>query len=175
MEETIEIPEGFKVEMEGMDLEISGDGDSLKKMFNSPLVDIDITHESIILKTNGDDRKSKAMIGTYRSHIKNMIKGLQEGYTYKLQTVYAHFPMNVKVSGNKVIIQNFIGERAPRNIKIMEGVSVSVDDDEVTVTGNDKEKVSQTAAMIEQGCKKGKRDPRVFQDGIYLTKGGEQA
>ncbi len=175
MEETIEIPEGFKVEMDGMDLSLTKDDDSLKKRFNSPLVDIDVTDESVVLTTNGEDRKSKAMIGTYRSHIKNMIQGLQEGYTYKLQTVYAHFPMNVKVSGNKVIIQNFIGERSSREIKIIDGVSVSVNDDEVTVTGNDKEKVSQTAAMIEQKCKKGKRDPRVFQDGIYLTKGGGEA
>ncbi len=172
MEELIEIPEGFEARIEDNTFYLEDGDDTVEKEFNSPRVNIYVTGEGVKLTTDKDDRKSKAMMGTYTSHINNMVEGLQEGYTYKLKAVYAHFPMNVKVSGDKVVIQNFIGERNPREVKIADGVSVKVDDDEITVTGNDKEKVSQTAATIEQECSKGKRDQRVFQDGIYITKGG---
>ena len=52
----------------------------------------------------------KALVGTIASHIKNMFKGITEGYSYKLSKVYSHFPVTVKTSGNKVIIENFIGD-----------------------------------------------------------------
>ncbi len=172
MKEIIEIPEEVNAKMDGFNLEIESGGDKVVKKFNSDRVEVTVSDGSIKVESIKNGKKSNAVVGTYRSHIKNMLEGVQEGYTYKLKTVYAHFPMNVKVSGNKVVIQNFIGERAPRNVKIPEGVSVNVDDDEVTVEGADKEKVSQTAANIEQECHKGSRDPRVFQDGIYVVKNG---
>ena len=46
--------------------------------------------------------------------------------------------------------------------------------DDVTVTGSDREKVGQTAANIERACKIKKRDRRVFQDGIYIVSKGEE-
>ncbi|MDY6777767.1 MAG: 50S ribosomal protein L6, partial [Candidatus Nanohaloarchaea archaeon] len=118
-------------------------------------------------------RNDRAVFGTYVSHVQNMIEGVQEGYEYRLKTVYAHFPMSVKVEGDQVVIQNFIGERAPRRVDVMDNVDVEVNDDEVVVTGPSKERVSQTAARIEQACTKGSRDPRKFQDGVYLTSTGD--
>jgi len=109
------------------------------------------------------------MLGTIRSHITNMIKGVNEGFTYHMKIVYAHFPMTVKVAGNKVIIENFLGERYPRNAKIVGSSKVKVKGDQVTITGIDKEDVGQTMANLEQATKIKGRDPRVFQDGIYLT------
>ena len=175
MEEIIEIPEEVEVEKERFTVTVKADGNTVEKKFSSPKVDIELEDGKVLLKTSNEDRKSRAMIGTYRAHINNMVEGVQEGYVYKLKTVYAHFPMNVKKSNGEVVIQNFIGERAPRHVDILEGVSVDIDDDEITVTGPDKEKVSQTAANIEQECYKGTRDPRRFQDGVYITqKGGER-
>jgi len=175
MEEIIEIPDDVEVEKERFTVTVKSGGDTVRKEFSSPRIDVELDDGEVRLVTNGDDRKSRAMIGTYRAHINNMIEGVQEGYVYRLKTVYAHFPMNVKKSNGEVVIQNFIGERAPRHVDILEGVSVDIDDDEITVTGPDKEKVSQTAASIEQECYKGTRDPRRFQDGVYITqKGGER-
>ncbi|MDY6789341.1 MAG: 50S ribosomal protein L6 [Candidatus Nanohaloarchaea archaeon] len=174
MEKKIEIPEGVEVEKEGSTIEVRAGDSSVEKEFDHPKVDVEVEDGEVRAFTQSANRKDRAIVGTYISHIENMMEGVQEDYVYKLKTVYAHFPMTVKTEGGQVVIQNFIGERAPRRVDILPNVSVDVDDDEVTVRGPDKEKVSQTAATIEQECSKGSRDPRKFQDGIYLTKGGEQ-
>ncbi|NMJ76869.1 50S ribosomal protein L6 [Nanohaloarchaea archaeon] len=98
-----------------------------------------------------------------------MVEGLQNDHVYHLKGVYAHFPMTIKTQNNQLVVENFMGERNPRKADIMEGVDVSVDGEEITVSGSDKENVAQTAARIEQLSEKGNRDPRTFQDGIYIT------
>ncbi len=112
------------------------------------------------------------MLETIKAHINNMITGVTKGFTYKMKIVYAHFPMTVKVQGDKVIIENFLGERHPRKAKILGDTKVQVKGDEVHITGIDKEDVGQTMANIEQATKIKRRDPRVFQDGIYLISKG---
>ncbi len=99
-----------------------------------------------------------------------MITGVTKGFTYKLKIVYAHFPMNVKVDETKrnVIIENFMGERSPRIIKIDGNVDVKVSGDEIIIKGIDLGEVSQTAANIENATKIKKKDQRVFLDGIYV-------
>ena len=86
-----------------------------------------------------------------------------------MKIVYAHFPMTVKVKGNIVTIDNFLGERSPRVAKIIGDAKVSVKGEDVTITGINKEEVGQTMANIEQATKIKGRDPRIFQDGIYLV------
>ncbi|PSH01678.1 MAG: 50S ribosomal protein L6, partial [Nanohaloarchaea archaeon SW_10_44_10] len=75
---------------------------------------------------------------------------------------------------NKVLIENFMGERNPREISVEDGVTVEIDGEDLTIRGPDKDAVSQTAGKIEQACKKGNRDPRTFQDGVYITGRGEE-
>jgi large subunit ribosomal protein L6 len=103
-----------------------------------------------------------------------MVEGLQNEHIYKMKGVYAHFPMTIKQESNKVLIENFMGEREPREIDIEEGVTVEVDGEDLTIRGADKDAVSQTAGKIEQACSKGNRDPRTFQDGVYITSRGEE-
>jgi len=50
-----------------------------------------------------------------------MIRGVTEGYTYKLKICSGHFPMNVSLKGDVLEIKNFIGESVPRKLKIKEG------------------------------------------------------
>ena len=109
------------------------------------------------------------MIGTTRAHLNNMITGVTDGFTYHMKIVYAHFPMTVKAQGDTVTIDNFIGERHPRSAKIVGDAKVQVKGDEVIITGVNKEDVGQTMANLEQATKIKGKDPRVFQDGIYLT------
>jgi large subunit ribosomal protein L6 len=102
-----------------------------------------------------------------------MVKGVSEGFEYKMKTVFSHFPIKTSVEENEFVIQNFLGERAPRKAKILEGVTVETKGEDVTVTGVDKEKVGQTVANIERATAVKYRDIRVFQDGVYRTsKGG---
>ncbi|MEM0320076.1 MAG: 50S ribosomal protein L6, partial [Candidatus Nezhaarchaeales archaeon] len=113
-------------------------------------------------------RRGKSVCGTVASHIRNMIIGVTEGFVYKLKIVYSHFPMTVKVEGDKVVIENFMGEKSKRIAKIVGKVKVQVKGDEVIVEGADLEQVSQTAANIERATKIRGYDPRVFMDGIYI-------
>ena len=123
-------------------------------------------------------RKHKAIAGTWHAHLKNMVRGIDTGFEYKLKAVYSHFPMTLKVEGNTMTITNLFGEKVPRKAALPwtpSEVQVKIENKtDVTVTGSDREKVGQTAANIERACKIKKRDRRVFQDGIYIVSKGEE-
>ena len=117
-------------------------------------------------------RKSqKAMIGTIGGHVSNMIKGVTEGYEYRLKIIYSHFPIDVKLKGNIVEITNMYGEKARRQAKILDGVKAKIKEEDIIITGINKEACGQTAANIENATRlrgKRKKDQRIFQDGIYI-------
>ena len=75
----------------------------------------------------------------------------------------------VTVEGDEVVIENFLGERAPRKVPIRGDTEVQIDGEEITLSGPDKEAVGQTAADIEQLTRVPDKDTRVFQDGVYIT------
>jgi large subunit ribosomal protein L6 len=99
-----------------------------------------------------------------------MTKGVTKGFTYKLKTVYAHFPVTVKVNEKekKVVIENFTGEKTPRVTKIIGDTKVKVSGEDILVQGTKLEDVSQTASNIETGTRIKDKDQRVFLDGIYI-------
>lgn len=166
--EEIEIPEGVEVIIDKELVSIKGPNGEDSRKFTYPNVSIKNGDDVVLLETLFPKKKDKAMIGTTKAHISNMIKGVTEGFTYTMKIVYAHFPMTVKVNKDVVNIDNFLGERHPRFAKIVGDSKVSVKGDEVTITGINKEHVGQTMANLEQATKIKGRDPRVFQDGIYL-------
>lgn len=130
---------------------------------------IEIGDGKILIKCQGRGRRTKAMIGTIKATLRNMFTGVTKGYTYRLKIVSTHFPMNVKVSGDTVLIENFIGERYRREAKIVgKDTKVRVQGEEIVVTGIDKQAVGQTAANIEAATKIRRKDLRKFLDGIYL-------
>ncbi|HKC78778.1 MAG TPA: 50S ribosomal protein L6, partial [Nitrosopumilaceae archaeon] len=94
--------------------------------------------------------------------------GIQQGYTFKMKIVYAHFPITVKVKDNNILVENFQGERAARISKIVGDTKVVTKGDDVVITGSVLTDVSQTAASLQQNTKVKNKDHRVFLDGIYL-------
>ncbi|MCE4602331.1 MAG: 50S ribosomal protein L6, partial [Desulfurococcales archaeon] len=98
--------------------------------------------------------------------------GVTKGFRYKLKVIYSHFPINIKIEGDRFIVSNFLGEKANRVAKILPGVSVSVKGQDVTVEGIDVEAVGQTAANIELATKVKDKDRRKFMDGIYIYEKG---
>ena len=165
--EEIEIPEGVNVTLND-EVNVKGPQGQLSRKFTYPNITMKNDEDKVILEISFPKKQDKAMLGTIRSHINNMITGVTDGFTYKMKIVYAHFPMTVKVAGNKVNIENFLGERYPRTAKIVGTAKVQVKGEEVIVSGINKEDVGQTMANLEQATKIKGRDPRVFQDGIYL-------
>jgi len=168
----IKIPEKVTANLENNILVIKGEKGELKRTFAHPLIDIKISDNKITIKGKNVRRKQKALIGTYVAHINNMIKGVNEGFEYKMKTVFSHFPIKTSVEEGTFVIQNFLGERAPRKAKILEGVNVETKGEDITVSGIDKEKVGQTVANIERATSVKRRDIRVYQDGVYRISRG---
>jgi len=170
-ETTIEVnvPQGVTVALSGATLTVKGQKGQVSREFRFPGIKLVPSDGKVTVEASRFDKQTKATVGTYASHIRNMLTGVTNGYEYNMKIVYSHFPIQVKVEGkDKVSIGNFLGERKPRYASIMGETKVNVAGDKVVVTGNNKEHVGQTAANIEQACRIRKRDPRVFQDGVYI-------
>ncbi|MBU7043156.1 MAG: 50S ribosomal protein L6 [Theionarchaea archaeon] len=166
----ITIPEGVNVTKENNQLTVSGEKGSITRGFKAPSIALDVSPDMVHISTQSHRKKDRAVLGTIRSRVNNMITGVKEGFEYKLRIYYAHFPMTVAVEKDKkrVKIDNFLGEKFPRFARIVGDTDVQVSGDLITVTGPDKESVGQTSANLEQTTRISKRDLRVFQDGIYL-------
>ncbi len=165
----VEIPPNVDVTLEGSLLTVTGPKGTLSRDLRFPQIDVTLEGAEIVISTASDRKRFLAMSGTLEAHAKNMIRGVIEGHEYQMKVVYSHFPIQLKQQGDRIMISNFLGEKQPRVAKILEGVTVKIGNDELTLTGIDKENVGNTAANIEHATRITKRDPRVFQDGIYIT------
>ena len=170
IEHFVTIPEGVSASIsEDGVVQIQGPKGSLSRSFKSTSIQLLEDGGGLIVRVDMPRRKQRALAGTWNAHLNNMVKGVTDGFTYSLKAVYSHFPMTMSVKGNTFVVNNYFGEKVPRNAKILSGVDVKVSNKvEVTVTGIDKELVGQTAANIEKCATVKNRDRRVFQDGIYL-------
>jgi large subunit ribosomal protein L9e len=68
--------------------------------------------------------------------------------------------------------RNFLGEKIVRRVTMHEGVDVEASKnvkDELQLSGNDLENVSQSAADIQQACRVRNKDIRKFLDGLYVS------
>ncbi len=168
LEEEIPIPDNVEVKLEGNKLIVKGPkGENVREFFH-PKIKISVEDKKIKLTCYFPTKREKRIFNTWVSHIENMIKGVTEGFRYKLKIVYTHFPMRVKIQGDKLIIENFLGEKTPRIAKILPGVKVKIEGDYVIVESHDIEKAGQTAANIEQACRITDKDRRKFIDGIWI-------
>ena len=170
LKEEIEIPESITVNLEEGRLNVKGSKGEVSKFFKNPHVKIQLSQNKITITSDSERKKIRATFGTWKAHIKNMFLGAEKGWTGELRLVYSHFPVKLKLEGNSLLIENFLGERNPRRVPVPEGLEVKVDKNTITVSGSDKEKVSQTCARIEQTAKVRGYDRRIFQDGIYITR-----
>lgn len=165
----VEIPADVTVTYANRIITVSGPkGQNVKELYY-PGIMITVDGGEVVVDTEIMRKKYKAMVGTYASHISNMIKGVTEGFEYKMNIVYSHFPMQTKVEGKTFVISNFLGEKKPRIVKIVGETTVKISGNSVVISGINKEDVGQTTANIEQGTKIKRFDPRVFQDGIYVV------
>ncbi len=165
----IDIPDDVSAEVDHLELTVEGPNGSVTRRLWYPDVDVSVDGDAIVIATENEDAKTNATVGTFESHIANMIHGVTEGWEYTMEVYYAHFPMQVSVQGDEVVIENFLGERAARRTPIRGDTDVQVDGETVTLSGSDKEAVGQTAADIEQLTKVTDKDTRVFQDGVYIV------
>jgi large subunit ribosomal protein L6 len=165
----IKIPEGIEVKLENNLLTFKGNLGEIKREFNTSKLILENKDGKISVGSKTASKNEKRRINTIAAHIANMVKGVTEGYEYKLKVANSHFPMNVEVKGKEAVIKNFLGEKVPRKLKILDNVKVDIDRDVITVSSTDKELAGQTAANFEKATRIRLRDRRVFQDGIFIT------
>ena len=165
----LEIPDDVSAEKDHLDLTVEGPNGSVTRRLWYPDVSVTVVDDHVVIESEADDANTRATLGTFESHVENMFYGVTEGWVYEMEVFYAHFPMQVTVESDEVVIENFLGERAPRTVPVRGDTEVQVDGEEITLSGPDKEAVGQTAADIEQLTRVNDKDTRVFQDGVYIT------
>ncbi|WP_332899765.1 MULTISPECIES: 50S ribosomal protein L6 [unclassified Haladaptatus] len=164
----LEIPDDVTAEVDRFDLTVSGPEGSVTRRLWYPNVTVSVDDNVVVVESDVEKAKMNATIGTFSSHIENMFHGVTAGWEYKMEVFYSHFPMQVRVEGDDVVIQNFLGEKSPRRTTVHGDTEVQIDGEELTLSGPDKEHVGQTAADIEQLTRVKGKDTRVFQDGVYI-------
>jgi large subunit ribosomal protein L6 len=165
----LEIPENVTVKKEDQLIVVTGKRGTISKDFHKIPASIIIKDSTIAIEPVGKRKGDLAITNTARSILKNMFKGVEKGFKYKLKIVFAHFPISVKVKGKEVHVENFFGERSARVSRVVgDATNVTITGDDVIVEGPSLEEVSQTAANIESSTKVRGKDQRVFLDGLYI-------
>ncbi|KAL2178555.1 60S ribosomal uL6 domain-containing protein [Thermothelomyces heterothallicus CBS 202.75] len=172
----------IKVSIKSRLVTVEGPRGKLTKDLSHIAVNFSVVKKNVIgIEIHHGSRKNVAALRTVRTIINNLIIGVTKGFKYKMRYVYAHFPINVNVEKNKetgnweVEIRNFIGEKIVRRVVMRPGVEVEISKaqkDELILTGNSLEDVSQSAADIQQICKVRNKDIRKFLDGLYVSEKG---
>jgi len=157
-----DIPEGVTVEVNGMTVSVNGPKGSLQRTF---MKTVDIKVDGAKVEVTG---KRLSYVNTVSSLINNMCVGVKDGFEKKMKILFAHFPISLEVKGKDVLVKNFLGEREPRRTNIAgDNTKLEIKGQNITISGPDKEAVSQTAANLRIVTKIKEKDGRIFQDGIY--------
>ncbi len=167
--DSVKIPDGFQVQFMNSQLIVSHKGLTIKRTLETRQISISVEKGELKIYGKKDGKRTRRMAGTVKAHFKNMLKGVENPHIYKLKICSGHFPMNVSVSGNQIIIKNFLGESVPRSTTVPEGVNVQISGADVIAESADKELVGRFAGKLENLTRVLGRDLRVFQDGIYIV------
>ncbi len=139
----IEIPKGVEVKKDGQTISVKGPKGTLSRDFLD-LIDIEVTADQIVTKPKDSLPFTNALWGTYASHLSNMIEGVTQGFSKKLLIEGVGY--KIAVAGKDVVLD--IGFSHDVHIPIPEGVTVVVEKGSFTISGFDKEKVSELSAKI---------------------------
>jgi large subunit ribosomal protein L6 len=169
LEETITLPEGVTLSVEGLKFTVKGPKGEITRKRTAPQIQLTQEGNDVKIFIKNGNKKDKTSFYTLSAHLVNMIAGVQEPWVYTLKICSGHFPMQVKAQGNEFSVVNLIGEKVPRTMKIAEGADVNIQGADITVTSVDIEKAGRVASDIENLTRVTNKDRRVYQDGIYIT------
>ena len=139
------VPGKAEVSFGGDMLTVKGAKATLTKQVH-PAVVITITPEGVMVTPKNESRLAKALVGTYASHVKNMVKGVTSPYVKKL--ILEGVGYRVEVKGKDLSFQ--VGKSHPVVLHIPEGVSATTEKNAITIESADKEKVGQFAANVRR-------------------------
>jgi len=139
----IAIPAKTEVTVSGGTIAVKGPKGTLEKPLHR-LVTIEVGAEGVQVSPKGSSLESRALIGTYASHVRNMIAGVNAGFAKKLLVEGVGFKWDVQ--GKTLNLA--LGFSHPVKMAIPEGLTVTAEKNTLTIAGFDKELVGQFAANI---------------------------
>jgi large subunit ribosomal protein L6 len=139
----IAIPQGVEVSIDGLKVRVKGPKGLLEKEFDRR-IEISVKDNILEVVDKKNDDISKALHGTTRAIIANMVKGVSEGWEKKLELVGTGY--RAEVSGDSLMLT--VGFSHPVKVEPPQDISFKVEKLVITVNGIDKEVVGQTAAKI---------------------------
>jgi len=138
------IPSGVTVDLKGLSLAVKGSKGELKQELHAS-VDVNVEDNQITFAGREGFDGAKAMSGTMRSIVNNMVTGVSEGFEKKLQLVGVGY--RAKAQGKKLDLT--LGFSHPVVYELPEGITVETPSNtEIVVKGIDKQLVGQVAANI---------------------------
>lgn len=140
----IVIPEGVEVTQNGNDLTVKGKEGEITRTLN-PVIKININDNEIVCERPDDTKQSRVYHGTTRSIVSNMVEGVSEGFSKKLELIGVGY--RAQKQGNKLVLN--VGLSHPVEFEQPEGITIDVPSNtEVTIKGASKEAVGQLAAKV---------------------------
>lgn len=139
----IAIPDKTEVTINSGEVSVKGPKGSISRSFR-PEIAIVSDGKEITLSVVKENNFTKALWGTYASHVSNMIKGVNEGFEKKL--ILEGVGFKSQVNGNKLVLA--LGFSHPVEVEIPEGLTVKAEKNVVSVSGIDKESVGAWAAKV---------------------------
>jgi large subunit ribosomal protein L6 len=141
------VPNGVQVNVQGSDVHVKGPKGELKRSFSS-LIDIALEDGQVVIKRKTDNATERALHGTTRALIANMIHGVSSGFEVLLQVEGVGY--RAELQGKDLAL--FVGYSHPVKMEPPAGISFEVDlkTRQIKVLGYDREVVGQTAAEIRR-------------------------
>ena len=140
------IPAGVTVNIEPNKVTVNGPKGTLSTDVNS-LIDVKVDGDTVVCERKNETKEAKSLHGTTNSLINNMLIGVSKGFEKGLEIIGVGY--RFKVNGNKVDIT--AGFSHPVVMEVPAGLKVEqVSNTEITVSGIDKQKVSDFASKIRE-------------------------
>ena len=143
----VAVPNGVQVNVKGSDVHVKGPKGELKRTF-SPLIEIAMEDGQVVIKRKSDNAAERALHGTTRAVIANMVHGVSTGFEVILEVDGVGY--RAEMQGKDLAL--FVGYSHPVKIPPPAGISFDVDlkTRQIKVLGYDREVVGQTAAEIRR-------------------------
>jgi large subunit ribosomal protein L6 len=143
----VDVPNGVQVNVQGSDVHVKGPKGELKRSFSSQ-IDIAVEDGQVVVKRRSDNASERALHGTTRAVIANMVQGVSSGFEIVLQVEGVGY--RAELQGKDLGL--FVGYSHPVKIEPPAGITFEVDQKirQIKVLGYDREVVGQTAAEIRR-------------------------
>jgi large subunit ribosomal protein L6 len=139
------IPAGVELKLDG-DQAIFKKGNIEKVLDTKDQVSMSFKDGSLEFSPKGDDRKDHAFWGLYRSLASNIVIGLTEGFTKKLEVNGVGY----RAAVNGKVLELQLGFSHPVHYEFPNDIDISVEKNVITIKGDDKQVVGQIAAKIRE-------------------------